>query len=123
MRSTAFRDMTTAPRDGTIIEVRQGPDQQAVRACWAGQTQAFVGADDPHRTTLHQVTGWRPAPAALRPFRPISSAPPDTAVEVVHGTRQAMTLARWDGQRHLWIRVKDPRNRVRLQVTAWRPAK
>jgi hypothetical protein len=51
--------MDTAPKDGTVIEVRHGPDQEIVRAYWAGQNQAFVREDDPHRKSLHRVTGWR----------------------------------------------------------------
>jgi hypothetical protein len=60
MRSTIFRDMRTAPKDGSVVEVRHGPDQEVVRAHWAAQNQAFVRTDDPHRKTLHRVTGWRP---------------------------------------------------------------
>lgn len=56
----AFQDMAMAPRDGTTIEVRHGPLQETVRAQWAGQNQAFILEDDPHRKTLHRVTGWRP---------------------------------------------------------------
>jgi hypothetical protein len=60
MRNTVFRDMRSAPKDGTAIEVRYGPDQEIVRAVWSGQGQAWVQVDDPHRKTLHRVTGWRP---------------------------------------------------------------
>jgi hypothetical protein len=52
--------MKTAPRDGTVIEVRHGPDQAVARVVWAGQTQAWIREDDPLRRTLHRVTGWRP---------------------------------------------------------------
>jgi hypothetical protein len=42
-RST-FLDMI-CPADGTVVEVRHGPDQEVVRAYWAAQNQAFVRAD------------------------------------------------------------------------------
>ena len=60
VRSAKFLDMASAPRDGTAIEVRHGPDQEVVRAEWSGQAQAWIRDDDPHRRTLHRVTGWRP---------------------------------------------------------------
>jgi hypothetical protein len=60
-RNSTFRDITTAPRDGTLIEVRHGPDQVTVLARWAGQNQAFIRDDDPLRRTLHRVSLWRPA--------------------------------------------------------------
>jgi hypothetical protein len=56
--------MTTAPPDGSLIEVRHGPDQEIVLARWFAQTQAWIRADDPYRWTLHRVTGWRPATEA-----------------------------------------------------------
>ena len=59
MPRSTFRDMKTAPKDGTVIEVRHGPDQEIVRAVWSGQGQAWVREDDPLRRTLHRVTGWR----------------------------------------------------------------
>jgi hypothetical protein len=62
MRKKLFSDMTMAPRDGSLIEVRHGPDQEIVLARWSGQGQAFVRDDDPNRKTLHRVTAWRPAP-------------------------------------------------------------
>jgi hypothetical protein len=60
-RNPLLRDMTTAPRDGTTIEVRHGPRQEIVLAYWSGQIEAFVADDDPHRRALHRVSGWRPA--------------------------------------------------------------
>ena len=57
-RIVTFRDMKTAPKDpGAIIEVRHGPDQEIVRAEWAGQTEAWIRAGNPHRKTLHRVYG------------------------------------------------------------------
>jgi hypothetical protein len=41
-RSQPFRHIVFAPRDGTLIEVRHGPDQGIVLARWAGQNQAFT---------------------------------------------------------------------------------
>jgi hypothetical protein len=52
-----FRDMKTAPRDGTIIKVCHGPDQAVARVEWAAQTQAWIREGDPLRRTLHRVTG------------------------------------------------------------------
>jgi hypothetical protein len=60
-RSQPFRHIASAPRDGTLIEVRHGPDQGIVLAPWAGQNQAFVRDDDPLRRTLNRVSLWRPA--------------------------------------------------------------
>jgi hypothetical protein len=60
MGKVRFRDMSTAPRDGTVVEVKHGPDQEVVRAYWSGQNQAWVREDDPLRRSLHRVTVWRP---------------------------------------------------------------
>jgi hypothetical protein len=60
-RNSTFRDITTAPRDGTLIEVKHGRDQVTVLARWAGQNQAFICDVDPLRRSLHQVSLWRPA--------------------------------------------------------------
>ena len=59
LRST-FRDMRSAPQDGTVVEVKHGLDQEVVRAEWSGPAQAWILVDDRHRKTLHRVTGWRP---------------------------------------------------------------
>jgi hypothetical protein len=59
-RTAAFRDLRTAPRDGTAIEIKHGPAQEVVRARWSGQGQAWVRVGDPLRRALHRVTGWRP---------------------------------------------------------------
>jgi hypothetical protein len=60
MRSLMFQDMKTAPRDGTLVEVRHGPLQEAAPARWSAQGQAWIRDDDPLRRALHRVTGWRP---------------------------------------------------------------
>ncbi len=60
MRNGLFLGMQSAPRDGTVIEVKHGPDQDVVRAVWSGQGQAWIHEDDPHRRALHRVAGWRP---------------------------------------------------------------
>ena len=70
MRSTIFRDMRSAPQDGTVVEVRHGPDQEIARAEWSGQNQAWVRADDTQRKTLHRVTGWRPMGQEITPAPP-----------------------------------------------------
>jgi hypothetical protein len=56
-----LRPMSDAPRDGTLIEVKCGPQGEVVLAVWFAQTQAYVRDGDPYRRTLHRVTGWRPA--------------------------------------------------------------
>jgi hypothetical protein len=76
MRSTEFRGIASAPRDGTLIEVRHGPDQVIVLAWWAGQNQGFVRDDDPLRRTLHRVSLWRPA-------KPKAGQGPVTMAELV----------------------------------------
>lgn len=122
-KSSAFRDMSTAPQDGSLVEVHHGPpDQEIVQARWSGQRQAFVRDDDPLRRSLHRVTGWRPATGTPRPFRSITSAPTHTAVEVIHGPSQAVTLAKWDKQLQVWIKANGPDRRVLNRVTGWRTA-
>jgi hypothetical protein len=54
-------DMQTAPRDGTSIEIKHGPQQEIVLARWSRQAQAWVKTYDPEHKTLHRVAGWRPA--------------------------------------------------------------
>jgi len=61
MPSFRFYDMTTAPRDGTTVEVRHGPDQEIVRAYWSGQEQNWIREDTADRRALNWVTSWRPA--------------------------------------------------------------
>jgi hypothetical protein len=43
---TSFIDIKTAPRDGSIIEVRYGERRRVARAHWPGQREAFVRIDD-----------------------------------------------------------------------------
>ncbi len=59
-RSAPFRDLMSAPFDGTVVELRLGPDQEVVRAEWSGQGQAWIRDGDALRRALRQVTGWRP---------------------------------------------------------------
>jgi hypothetical protein len=61
MAGKHFRDITTAPGDGSLIEVLHGPTQEPVLARWSGQGQAFVADNDPLRRSLHRVSLWRPA--------------------------------------------------------------
>jgi hypothetical protein len=56
MRRKLFRDMRTAPTDGTEIEVICGPNKEVVVARWSGQDQAWIRADDPDRRSLHRVS-------------------------------------------------------------------
>ncbi len=59
MGNSTFHDMSTALKDGTSIEVKQGPKQEIVVAECSEQVQDWILADDPHRKMLHWVTGWR----------------------------------------------------------------
>ena len=59
MRRKLFRDMRTAPTDGTEIEVICGPNKEVFVARWSGQDQAWIRADDPARRSLKRVSGWR----------------------------------------------------------------
>ena len=59
-RPDTFREMKSAPRDSTVVEIRHGPNQAIVRAEWSWQGQAWVREDDPLRRALHRVIGWRP---------------------------------------------------------------
>jgi hypothetical protein len=54
------------------------------------------------------------------PFRPITSAPTDEAVEVLHGKPQIVVLAEWDRNVHGWVKVGDPNRRVLRRVVGWR---
>jgi hypothetical protein len=58
-RERPFLNITTAPHDGRVIEVRHGRKQEIVLAGWSAQNQAYILAGDPNRGTLHRVTGWR----------------------------------------------------------------
>ena len=62
MRGSTFRDIKSAPKDGTVIDVWHGAEheQEIARAVWHEQAQAWVRADDLMCRTLHKVTGWRP---------------------------------------------------------------
>jgi hypothetical protein len=57
---TQFRDMKTAPLEGTLIEVRYSQPPEIAVARWPNQMQGWLQDVDPHRIVLHQVTGWRP---------------------------------------------------------------
>jgi hypothetical protein len=54
-----FLNITTAPQDGRVIEVRHGRKQEIVLAQWSGKKQAYILVGDPNRRTLHRVIGWR----------------------------------------------------------------
>jgi hypothetical protein len=60
-----FRDITTAPRDGSVIVVRHGPHQVVATARWSSHGQGFVREADATRRLLQQVTGWRPVAPVL----------------------------------------------------------
>jgi hypothetical protein len=92
-----FRGIASAPRDGSLIEVRHGPDQVAVLARWAGQTQAWIADGDPVRRTLHRVSVWRPAPdgagvadlvrPVLQMIEPAVPAVPPLRPAIVHARK------------------------------------
>jgi aminoglycoside phosphotransferase (APT) family kinase protein len=62
VRSRTFRDLRSAPRDGSAVEFKHGPAREVVLARWSGQTKAWVKVGDPQRQALDRVTSWRPAP-------------------------------------------------------------
>ena len=55
----SFQFPETAPRDGSVIEVRHGTGQAISVARWSRINQAFIDLDDPLRHTIGGVTGWR----------------------------------------------------------------
>src|ERR1700712_3240985 len=61
MPSFPWYDMTTAPRDGTTVEVRHGPDEVIARAYWSMQERNWIREDTADRRTLSWVSSWRPA--------------------------------------------------------------
>jgi hypothetical protein len=60
MRNLTFRDMRSAPQDGTAVEVQHGPGNLMALARWRWQSKVWVRYGDPHCSILHRVTGWRP---------------------------------------------------------------
>jgi hypothetical protein len=58
-RERPFRNITSAPQDGRVIEVRHGRKQEIAVAEWSGQRQAYVLVGDPNGRSLYRVTGWR----------------------------------------------------------------
>jgi hypothetical protein len=60
--------------------------------------------------------------AEPRPFQLITSAPTDTAVEVIYGAPPSVALAVWDAQLQVWVKGDDPNRRALHRVTRWRAA-
>ena len=58
-----------------------------------------------------------------QPFRLITTAPHDVAVEVLHGKSESVALARWDVDKQTWVRVGDPEHRALRRVIGWRPVR
>jgi hypothetical protein len=58
-RERPFLNITMAPHDGRVVEVRHGRKQETVLAEWSAQSQAYIIAGDPNRGMLYRVTGWR----------------------------------------------------------------
>jgi hypothetical protein len=56
----------------------------------------------------------------LQPFRPITTAPTDRPVEVLHGRPQSVAAAQWNARLNLWVRVGDPEGRGLRRVIGWR---
>lgn len=56
MRNRLFRDMRSAPRDGSTIEVRHGREQEIVLARRSDQDQAWVRPNETTCRPLHWVT-------------------------------------------------------------------
>jgi hypothetical protein len=60
LRPNVFRDMKSAPMDGSPIEVQHGPGQAIVTADWNKATQRWMRKGGPQRRGLLRVTSWRP---------------------------------------------------------------
>lgn len=58
-RPFSFRPIVTAPRDGSLIEVRHGPTHLIVQARWSKRDGSWIQNEDPQRLPLQQVTSWR----------------------------------------------------------------
>jgi hypothetical protein len=52
-----FKRMAAAPLDGSLIEVRYGPEQEIQLARWSSRDQRWVRDGD--RKPLPRVTAWR----------------------------------------------------------------
>jgi hypothetical protein len=100
-RSPPFQAIASAPRDGSLIEVRHGPGQIAVAGPMGGQNQAFIPDDDPLRRSLHQVSLGRPAkpmgqgrgPVTVADLvRPIEHPPDPTPIGAAAGASAATAL-------------------------------
>lgn len=65
-----FRDMASAPMNGTSVELTHGLNQEVSRAHWAFMHQGWIRDDDAHQRVLVWVTGWRPTRQPPRPRKP-----------------------------------------------------
>lgn len=59
-RQLPFQEMASAPRDGSIIEVKYGSRDEVALAFWSVLDNAFVRDSDPLRRSLFQAYSWRP---------------------------------------------------------------
>jgi hypothetical protein len=60
MTRTRGRSMETAPRTGTVVLVRHGPEQLWAEAFWSPSMQHWVNREIADLRVLHNVTAWRP---------------------------------------------------------------
>lgn len=88
----ALSDGTTVRVDAGIESAQGGP---------SGFSDCPLGADR-SGASWGKGRGMPPGPPA-RPYRPMTSAPTDVPVEVIHGRPPSVALAIWDGQLQAWI--------------------
>jgi hypothetical protein len=55
-----YRPIATAPRNGTVIIVRHGDNQDPVRAFWCHRIRSWVRPGDDTFEALEDVEVWRP---------------------------------------------------------------
>jgi hypothetical protein len=91
MRSLTFRDMRSAPQDGTAVDVVHGPENNLVAlARWRWQSKAWVRYDD--CSILHSVTGWRPVNIE-RTTKPMTADEFESRLEQLIGEARAEELS------------------------------
>jgi hypothetical protein len=92
MRNLTFRDMRSAPQDGTAVDVLYGSDDLVALARWRWQSKAWVRYDDPHCSILHRVTGWRPVNIE-RTTKPMTADDFESRLELLIGEGRAEGLS------------------------------
>ena len=59
-RQSNFRDINTAPLNGTTVEVRHVPFQTPTLAYWNRRARGWIADGNIANHLLNKVTGWRP---------------------------------------------------------------